>query len=89
MSRAGSADMAGTAQPRESPHCPDGLAAWWTTSPAAGRGVIMTMGKGGVGKTPWRPPSPSRWPGGGTGHAVTTDPAAHVAAAVDGELPPA
>jgi arsenite/tail-anchored protein-transporting ATPase len=29
----------------------ESLPNWWTISARAGRGVIMTMGKGGVGKT--------------------------------------
>lgn len=55
---------------------------------AAGRGVVMTMGKGGVGKTTVA---------GGLAvalvrrglrvHLTTTDPAAHVATTIDGELP--
>jgi arsenite-transporting ATPase len=54
---------------------------------AAGRGVIMTMGKGGVGKTTVAAAIAVAL--AGRGHTVrlsTTDPAAHVAAAVDGEL---
>lgn len=54
---------------------------------AAGHGVIMTMGKGGVGKTTVAAAIAVTL--ARRGHTVrlsTTDPAAHVAAAVDGEL---
>jgi arsenite-transporting ATPase len=55
---------------------------------AAGHGAIMTMGKGGVGKTTIA--SAIAVELARRGHAVhltTTDPAAHVAAAVNGALP--
>lgn len=55
---------------------------------ASGRGVIMTMGKGGVGKTTVAAAVAVAL--AARGHAVhlsTTDPAAHVAAAVGDELP--
>ncbi|MBI5165175.1 MAG: arsenical pump-driving ATPase [Magnetospirillum sp.] len=53
----------------------------------AGRGVIMTMGKGGVGKTTLAALIATAL--AGRGHAVTlstTDPAAHVEAAVGGRV---
>ena len=55
---------------------------------ARGCGVIMTMGKGGVGKTTMAAMIATEL--AGRGHSVllsTTDPAAHVAHAVSGELP--
>jgi arsenite-transporting ATPase len=54
---------------------------------AAGRGVVMTMGKGGVGKTALAAAIACAL--ARRGHAVhlsTTDPAAHVAAAVGGGI---
>jgi arsenite-transporting ATPase len=66
---------------------PPGLPALIDELAAAGHGVIMTMGKGGVGKTTVAAAIAialvSR------GHKVslsTTDPAAHLASTVDGEL---
>jgi arsenite-transporting ATPase len=53
-----------------------------------GKGVIMTMGKGGVGKTTVAATLAMELAHRGHRvHLTTTDPAAHVAAAVDGELP--
>lgn len=55
---------------------------------SAGKGVIMTMGKGGVGKTTVAAAIAVAL--AQRGHSVllsTTDPAAHIADAVDGELP--
>jgi arsenite-transporting ATPase len=53
----------------------------------SGRGVIMTMGKGGVGKTTLAASLALRLARGGHPvHLTTTDPAAHVAAAV-GNIP--
>ncbi|CAA7622056.1 Arsenical pump-driving ATPase [Magnetospirillum sp. LM-5] len=55
---------------------------------AAGRGVVMTMGKGGVGKTTIAAAIATAL--AGRGHLVTlstTDPAAHVAEAVTEALP--
>jgi arsenite-transporting ATPase len=55
---------------------------------ASGRGVVMTMGKGGVGKTTIAATIATAL--AGRGHNVTlstTDPAAHVADAVSGSLP--
>jgi arsenite-transporting ATPase len=54
----------------------------------AGRGVILTMGKGGVGKTTVAAALAVALAGRGFAvHLTTTDPAAHVAAAVNGALP--
>ncbi len=67
---------------------PDGLAALIDTLAAAGHGVIMTMGKGGVGKTTVAAAIAVAL--ADRGHAVhlsTTDPAAHVAEALGEALP--
>jgi len=53
-----------------------------------GRGVVMTMGKGGVGKTTVAAAIATELAHRGYPvHLSTTDPAAHVAAAVDGDIP--
>jgi arsenite-transporting ATPase len=55
---------------------------------AAGHGAVMTMGKGGVGKTTIAAAIAVEL--ARRGHAVhltTTDPAAHVTSAVDGDIP--
>jgi arsenite-transporting ATPase len=53
-----------------------------------GRGVVMTMGKGGVGKTTIAAAiAVALATRGRRVHLSTTDPAAHVAAAVAGEVP--
>jgi arsenite/tail-anchored protein-transporting ATPase len=55
---------------------------------ASGRGVIMTMGKGGVGKTTIAAAIAVALAGRGYAvHLSTTDPAAHVAEALAGEVP--
>ena len=55
---------------------------------SAGRGVVMTMGKGGVGKTTVAAAIAAELAHRGHPvHLSTTDPAAHVAAAVDGDIP--
>ncbi len=64
---------------------PPGLAPLIDTLESMGHGVIMTMGKGGVGKTTVAAAIAVAL--AGRGHAVTlstTDPAAHVAATVGG-----
>ena len=54
----------------------------------SGRGVIMTMGKGGVGKTTVAAAIAIELAHRGHKvHLSTTDPAAHVAATVDGAVP--
>ncbi len=67
---------------------PDGLAPLMDDLARAGRGVIMTMGKGGVGKTTIAATVATAL--ARRGHPVllsTTDPAAHVQAAVDQPVP--
>lgn len=55
---------------------------------ACGRGVILTMGKGGVGKTTVAAAvAVALADRGFPVHLSTTDPAAHVAATINGELP--
>jgi arsenite-transporting ATPase len=66
---------------------PAGLPALIDELAAAGRGVIMTMGKGGVGKTTVAAAIAVAL--ARRGHRVrlsTTDPAAHLAATIEGEL---
>ena len=66
---------------------PHGLPALIDELAAAGHGVIMTMGKGGVGKTTIAAAIAIAL--ASRGHKVrlsTTDPAAHLASTVDGEL---
>ena len=66
---------------------PDGLAPFVDAIAASGHGVIMTMGKGGVGKTTVAAAIAVAL--AQRGHAVTlstTDPAAHVGKAVDGAV---
>lgn len=67
---------------------PEGLGKLIDQLADAGHGVVMTMGKGGVGKTTVAAAIAVAL--AKRGHAVrlsTTDPAAHVASAIDGELP--
>ena len=69
------------------PNLPAGLAPLIDEIAAAGHGVIMTMGKGGVGKTTVAAAIAVAL--ADRGHAVhlsTTDPAAHVATTVGAEL---
>ncbi|MEW5977657.1 MAG: arsenical pump-driving ATPase [Acidobacteriota bacterium] len=55
---------------------------------SAGRGVVMTMGKGGVGKTTVAAAIAAELAyRGHRVHLSTTDPAAHLTAALDGEIP--
>jgi arsenite/tail-anchored protein-transporting ATPase len=54
----------------------------------AGRGVVLTMGKGGVGKTTIAAAvAVALADRGFSVHLSTTDPAAHIAATIDGTLP--
>lgn len=67
---------------------PEGIAPLVDEIAKAGRGVVMTMGKGGVGKTTIAAAIATSL--AKRGYRVTlstTDPAAHVADAVDGDLP--
>ncbi|MBS1230646.1 MAG: arsA [Proteobacteria bacterium] len=67
---------------------PPGLPALIDELAAAGRGVIMTMGKGGVGKTTIAAAIAVALAGRGFKVRLsTTDPAAHVASAVERGLP--
>ena len=67
---------------------PSGLAPLVDEIARSGHGVIMTMGKGGVGKTTVAAAiAVALAARGHTVHLSTTDPAAHVAAAVGDELP--
>ncbi|WP_303785005.1 arsenical pump-driving ATPase [Azovibrio restrictus] len=66
---------------------PAGLGSLIDELAAAGRGVVMTMGKGGVGKTTVAAAvAVALARRGHPVHLSTTDPAAHVAATVDGDL---
>jgi arsenite-transporting ATPase len=74
--------------PPQRPQSPPGLAALIDELVRAGRGVILTMGKGGVGKTTVAAAvAVALAERGFPVHLTTTDPAAHVAAAVNGEVP--
>jgi arsenite-transporting ATPase len=77
--------VAGAAHTAETTPLPPGLAGLVAGIAAAGRGVVMTMGKGGVGKTTVAAAiALSLARRGHTVHLSTTDPAAHVAATIDG-----
>lgn len=66
---------------------PAGLGALIDELASAGHGVVMTMGKGGVGKTTVAAAvAVALARRGHKVHLSTTDPAAHVAAAIDGEI---
>jgi arsenite-transporting ATPase len=70
------------------PNLPAGLAPLIETIAAAGQGVIMTMGKGGVGKTTVAAAIAVALADRGCAvHLSTTDPAAHVATTVGAALP--
>ncbi len=67
---------------------PDGLASLIDALAAQGHGVVMTMGKGGVGKTTLAAAiALALAERGHPVHLSTTDPAAHVAEAIDGAVP--
>ncbi len=67
---------------------PPGLASMIDELAKAGHGVIMTMGKGGVGKTTVAAAIALALAERGEKVLLsTTDPAAHVAAAIDGQVP--
>lgn len=69
-------------------HLPGGLAALVDDIAQSGHGVIMTMGKGGVGKTTVAAAiALALAKRGGKVILSTTDPAAHVALTIDGEVP--
>lgn len=73
--------------PAASTNLPGGLGTLIDELAGAGRGVVMTMGKGGVGKTTVAAAvAVALARRGHRVHLTTTDPAAHVAAAVDGEI---
>lgn len=66
---------------------PAGLGALIDELATSGHGVVMTMGKGGVGKTTVAAAvAVALAKRGHKVHLSTTDPAAHVAAAIDGEI---
>ena len=67
---------------------PPSLADLVTEIVARGKGVIMTMGKGGVGKTTVAAALPVELARmGHRVHLTTTDPAAHLSMALDGSVP--
>jgi arsenite-transporting ATPase len=79
-------DVTTPVQDAAAPDCPP-LAALVDDLARAGRGVILTMGKGGVGKTTVASAvAVALAERGFPVHLTTTDPAAHVAATVNGEL---
>jgi len=84
---AGSAALPPPAAEPTSPPLP-GLSALADELAAAGRGLIMVMGKGGVGKTTIAAAlALGLVQRGQTVHLSTTDPAAHLAATLAGEQP--
>jgi len=82
----GSADT--MTQQIETTELPPGLASLVDDIAKAGHGVVMTMGKGGVGKTTVAAAiALALAKRGGKVVLSTTDPAAHVAATIDGVIP--
>lgn len=74
--------------PASAKHLPPSLSALLPELASTGRGVIMTMGKGGVGKTTVAAEIAVALASmGHSVHVTTTDPAAHIATAVGKELP--
>ncbi len=77
----------GQAQEAERVETPQGLAALADELAAAGHGLIMVMGKGGVGKTTVAAAlALGLIQRGHTVHLSTTDPAAHLAQTLDGAV---
>jgi arsenite-transporting ATPase len=88
MAHPGIAPDVSSSQGIASTELPDGLASLVDDIAKAGHGVIMTMGKGGVGKTTVAAAiALALAKRGGKVVLSTTDPAAHVAAAIDGVVP--
>jgi arsenite-transporting ATPase len=88
MGHASQATASATAAALPDLALPQGLGKLVADIAASGHGVVMTMGKGGVGKTSVAASIAVAL--ARQGHQVTlstTDPAAHVAQAVDGEVP--
>ncbi|HEX5394177.1 MAG TPA: arsenical pump-driving ATPase [Rhodocyclaceae bacterium] len=88
MAHPESAKLEGNAGSRPDMELPAGLAPLIDEMAQAGHGAIMTMGKGGVGKTTIAAAiALALAKRGGKVILSTTDPAAHVAATVDGVVP--
>ena len=88
MAHPETAAVAATHAATPPPSLPAGLAPLIDSLAAAGHGVVMTMGKGGVGKTTVAAAIALAL--ADRGHAVhlsTTDPAAHVATTIGADLP--
>jgi arsenite-transporting ATPase len=72
----------------QAPHSPQSLQALADELALKDRGLVMVMGKGGVGKTTIAAAlAVALAERGKTVHLSTTDPAAHLAATLDGSLP--
>ena len=88
MAHPDSASAGATTNHIETTELPPGLASLVDDIAKAGHGVVMTMGKGGVGKTTVAAAiALALAKRGGKVVLSTTDPAAHVAAAIDGVVP--